>query len=800
MALTAHTHAGEFGIAVSGTLRMAAALVLGVLLLALWRDFEARPTQERLARITVHLAPGGTRVLGRHELAAPAAEPRHIQLTRDSQGGWSLANVSAARAVELERSGQPDQRLHSLVLDGQQVLSVSGTPWNVLANRDTVTLQDVGGATVWRFDGATLAQHTSDGDVPTPACVDDRLGDRLRRAWNRGMPRAVQVNRPLKWGGSVACGLQLPSPEAPTGGLNVRRSALGFVVTADAAAARRVCLQPSTEGQCPAGASLFERQEPLANGDRITVGRSKFVVELPATDRSALHLIPVRRAGWLSPGDTPPPDMQWVRTTDDAWQWPWLGQPLLWVLCGWLLASLVAAMAWRRRLAGQQWPVLAWAVCSIAQWAALAAYVRGADLGLGWLLGLVSWAVLGTVLLPMRTGWAWVSHSLLTVMLLFGLMLQWQLGAQAVDTGGWIYFKKTASVGAAGLFSIQAFAWMLFSLGTRGTPRVAPGVASLEALLLLPGLVALLLLALQVLMGGEEGVFGFQPVELSKLALVLLAANALALRLEWIGPGGWRHWPRHWALWLRMLTPVLLFAALAALSLIWVRDYSPLLILSGWFIGLTAAWAVARRSLIGFTMVAGFLGLTFTVWWWLHGEGLAWMQAHGFYADRFAAWLDPHHHPHSGEQFLRALRFAARGEGMNAWQVPAVQDDMAPAFLIGRFGLTAAQTVLGIQLAYVGCLAMLGWQALQKAGPGDYRRRWALRLLFFTSWGAAALFAAHLVLSWGTNTGALPVMGQPMPLISAGASIIALLLIPLHLLWTVQPVLTQRPSAHGPGR
>ncbi len=50
---------------------------------------------------------------------------------------------------------------------------------------------------------------------------------------------------------------------------------------------------------------------------------------------------------------------------------------------------------------------------------------------------------------------------------------------------------------------------------------------------------------------------------------------------------------------------------------------------------------------------------------------------------------------------------------------------------------------------------------------------------YFTLYGGAALIAAHLLVSWGTNLGFLPVMGQPMSLLSAGGSHLVLFVLPI---------------------
>jgi cell division protein FtsW len=50
---------------------------------------------------------------------------------------------------------------------------------------------------------------------------------------------------------------------------------------------------------------------------------------------------------------------------------------------------------------------------------------------------------------------------------------------------------------------------------------------------------------------------------------------------------------------------------------------------------------------------------------------------------------------------------------------------------------------------------------------------------YFALSGGGGLLAAHVLVSWGTNLGFLPVMGQPMPLLSAAGSHLIFLVLPL---------------------
>lgn len=70
-------------------------------------------------------------------------------------------------------------------------------------------------------------------------------------------------------------------------------------------------------------------------------------------------------------------------------------------------------------------------------------------------------------------------------------------------------------------------------------------------------------------------------------------------------------------------------------------------------------------------------------------------------------------------------------------------------------------------------------RALDWIGRGDYRLTALGGFAYFTLYGGAALLGAHMLVSWGANLGFLPVMGQPMPFLSAAGSHLILFVLPI---------------------
>lgn len=765
-----------------------------------WDIHESR---SRIESIKLSLQAGQAVVLGRHELAAPLADIRHIRVWRDEQEHWFLSNVSAQRQVAWSTKGEEGQLRHTL-LNNEQTVWVVGQPWVLRIEQHVLWMQKRADSTrKWRFDGVSLTPFAEGVATAQIACVDESWVALLRTWWNLSVPALAREIK-VDWGGTLACGNRIAGVALPQGQLRLARTAQGYALQGDAAAARQVCLVTPEQGICPSGATLYEQSLRLQNGLYITLGRTRM---LTSFEGERLMWKVVARGGWIPLDAQPPqpvienvdgtstpmvqPTIHWDKTTFSPWALPVTaldGLYPLWIAAAVLLVFItLSTLYFQHTYRTTYGSALGLTFSSLCLFAAVCLWVMGVSASPGLSLVVVGAVIASIALLPGATGWCWASHAMLATMLVFGLALQWTLGMQAVDAGGWLFLQKTSAFGACALSSLGVVAWWQATRERSLLPVWQSSMFWWELLLLGLGILAVLGLAAQVVWGGEGGVWGFQPVELAKLALLMLGAHALALKLDWTARNPWHSL----ALGFRFVLPVLLFAVLAGVALLMVHDYSPVLLMMVWLVGMLSAWAVAASSVVTALLVLLIIGTAVVGLSWLHStQGVDWMQANGFYGERFAVWVDLFRHPHSGEQLMRALTLATQGGWTGnslvpAWRVPAVQDDMAPAFLVGRFGLVAALVLWMVQMFYVVCLLMLGWRALRTPWQGDYQQRWSQRMVFFSTTGAAALFAGHILLSWGTNTGWLPVMGQPMPLVSAGGSILVLLLIPLHLFWQI---------------
>jgi len=151
--------------------------------------------------------------------------------------------------------------------------------------------------------------------------------------------------------------------------------------------------------------------------------------------------------------------------------------------------------------------------------------------------------------------------------------------------------------------------------------------------------------------------------------------------------------------------------------------------------------------------------------------------------------MAPEQYPHAGYQPRRALEAIRAGGWTGAvWSdtangrvmtVPLVENDFTPTFFLNRYGGLAALLLVATQTAFVLLLLAIADRALRRTNRNDRRSVARGDFAYFALCGGAAMLGAHFLVSWGTNLGFLPVMGQPMSLLSAAGSHLVLFVLPI---------------------
>jgi cell division protein FtsW len=756
---------------------VALALLCLLQLLCLWRT----PAVWAPSTIAVAIQPGQSLVLGQQELAAPQADRNHVALRRDMAGRWWIRNVSAGHQLLLQR-GSAESHMGSAALAAGQQLRIGAALFSISA-ADATSVAFTQGAQQWHYDGATLRLN----GAAQPACADTHLGARAIGLWNRVLPRALTIARPLTFGGNLYCGNRLGIANVAAASAVLARGDEGLLLSG-AGGDERAPLLLTEHGQT---AVLAQIEQPLAGVTGIVAGRTRLGIHL-AGDRLELH--PTRHIALFT-------DAQLRLPEHVSWEWRERG---LWTLpagAAWLVAlGLCAALAGAAALAWQRgrWPFMravsrderiaagASALLLIAGIGALLLQRAGTPPGIGVSVLLGCTALWCCLLAPGRLPLASAAALLL---LAVGLLAQLELGLGALESSWPRHFQKSTA-----LLAIGMGAGVHLRLRWRAGSSVI-AQTRLEWMLAAWAVVALAGLLLQVVLGDEQGVFDLQPVEFAKLALTALTAHCIAVGMGW--NGGEDNRAERARRWIRLAAPALLFLALLGLALVQVDDYSPLILLLVWSMVMAFAWSVAARRHRASATLLGIGILAALAIGWLRATGVDGIAQWGFYADRFLVWLDPAQHPHTGQQMLEGARAIAQGAwwgtddrlglstlgqpGGLAVRIPAVQDDFAPAFFLNRHGLVGALALWALQALFlVGLLATAARAFAASERARDFRAAWLARLRCFALCVGAAFVLGHFLLSWGTNLAIFPIMGQPMSFLSAGGS---------HLLFFICPLL-----------
>lgn len=717
--------------------------------------------------IDVRLRPGESILLGKGALAAPQADTAHLLLRRDAAGHWGVQNASMGKQLLLERSEKSYAAGSALLADGQRI-RLGATDFTV---RVAGALELHSGADRWRYDGAAVTRNGQ----PQGACPGTGIGGRLGAVWNRWAPRPLRLARPLTFGGNLHCGNRIGTAGVDTGSAQLARTADGYLLAAHPSF-------PVLMGAGPGSYLLGRQFHGLEGIGALTVGHTRLSLRI---DGERLRLQPSGHVALLaSPRGQLPPQVTWSLQPRSLWTLP--SAPAATLLAAALLLACATGWLASRRAGSGGAHLVFLSTCSgallcFAGAALLVLQQSGNPPGAGIAMLAGACALWHLMLGYGRLRLAPCAAALL---LGLGLLAQLELGLGSDDAAALRHATRSATLAAIGLGALPLLRHL--------APRTPLRQVAVEWLLLGAAGIALAALLLQAALGDETGVFGVQPVEFAKLALAALAAHCLALA----GSAGTAT-PATLPGWLRILAPAVLFVALLAVALVQVDDYSPLVLLAFWAGCMAFAFALAsnRKRLaagiaaLACVAVAGIAAV--------QQDAPGRVQAMQFYGDRFQVWLDPEVHPHTGQQVLRAagaiaaggtwgadssLGLATLGQGAaQAQRIPAVQDDFAPAFFLHRHGIAGGVVLWLLQsllLAGLVRLAVQSWQA--SAVARDFRSAWFERLRCFTLAGGGAFLAGHLLLSWGTNLGVLPVMGQPMSFLSAGGS---------HLLFFICPLL-----------
>ena len=756
--------------------------------------------------------------LGQHPGPRSAAA-RHLLIDR-ADGAWRFGNRSLERRVELRTDRLSSMFLQRWELKRGDHLSFDGAELAVMDadGRNLVLRDDLSGRQVaWR-DGRLEPKDEPRHEVCRPWYA--RLLARakwLSRTWLTEDKPAIAL---FGIGGGVNCSDRWQVDALPPDAVTVEWQRGRFWLAPGTRRYDVVLFRGDT--QIPE--TFTDLVVPL-DGDAgrlesVILGRTHYRI---SADEQRLDLVPTANVDyWLDLSRVPSdyPRKRWIGACAGAEEWlAGLGQRLVPGAAVAAIAAFAVAGLWWRR--GERTAValiygLAATVPALLGLWLTALLYRGAGkpdvmllIGMAWL----AWFWATFLLIWSRralglAGWLWLGGMALAAT---GLLTLLQLAAGA-ENSRWL--GLVIRHGAA----LAAFGWLVCLLAAAPVvhwQRLLIGAFNRESLAVAVAVLLIGLMMLQVVLGGEEGLAGIQPVELVKTVTVVLLGY-VGMHLMEARDREVRAYRRSPV---RFLLPYVRFAGLFFLfvlsAVVGVRDFSPAVILIlvllawVWKVGGTGGrpahglWRAIRPAIVASTLLVFALGA------WLHARPE--ILPSGFpKRERVLVWAQPALHPHSGAQVLAANERVSEGGwlGTRGWfgangdvmDVPEIHNDFIIAFFLNRFGGLAGLALLALQLLYLTALFALGRAFERWAASGDFRDQNAGRVIGFTLYGLAWMHIAHWTIAWANSLGLLPVMGQPMTWIAAGNShllgmAMPTLAIALIAAWTLRLRPAERPAA-----
>ncbi len=389
-----------------------------------------------------------------------------------------------------------------------------------------------------------------------------------------------------------------------------------------------------------------------------------------------------------------------------------------------------------------------------------------APAGEGLPLGSASWGYAERSRAP--AGWVGFDQALLSVvsvLLIWGLVMVYSASIALPDSPKFSNYSHTHFVfrhGFALCVGLLA-AVLAFQVPIQTWEKFAP-------LLFLLALVLLILVLVPFIGKGVNGarrwisfgVMNFQPSELTKLAVVLYAANFMVRKIEVKESFS------------RAVAPMLVAVGLTGILLLAEPDMGAFMVIAVIAMGILFLGGVNIRMflLISVVLMGAFLlMIVFSEW----------------RRERIFAYLDPWSQLHAvgkGYQLSHSLIAFGRGEifgvGLGGsveklhW-LPEAHTDFLLAVIGEEFGLVGVLTLIGLFVWLTRRIMHIGRQAV------------ALDQVFagLLAQGVALWMGFQAFINIGVNLGALPTKGLTLPLMSYGGSAILINLVALAIVLRV---------------
>jgi len=296
---------------------------------------------------------------------------------------------------------------------------------------------------------------------------------------------------------------------------------------------------------------------------------------------------------------------------------------------------------------------------------------------------------------------------------------------------------------------------------------------------------SLFFLGAQALLGSETGIWGMQPIEILKSLFAVFIGLAFTRYRSFHFNCVQRQRSKY------LFVTIMIFILAVFIGLFMAHDNSPILLIG---LSLAVLWAfydirycdanIFTRMLLGGVSIVA-IGITLSSLSLISPvQDILITSASIFLpSERIDAFIAPEFFQHSSYQVSKAQHYISEasaspnlvyGKGNFLDDLPASHDDFAIVSLLVRGGVLVASIYMFLVVLFTFKVTQVAFSLLNKADnhkvPGNFTDKFINQWLAFYLLFSVLIFAGHLVMNLFSCLSLGPVIGQPIPLVSAGGS------------------------------
>jgi len=252
--------------------------------------------------------------------------------------------------------------------------------------------------------------------------------------------------------------------------------------------------------------------------------------------------------------------------------------------------------------------------------------------------------------------------------------------------------------------------------------------------------------------------FNFQPVELTKLIVIIFLANFLSKKRNELSTG------------VRILASAILIF-IPVWLILKQPDFGSAVIIIGIWLGMFLASGISKKNLVIFVSI-----LLITIF-------SSWFLLRDYQKDRIKNFINPYNDPRgSGYNVIQSI--VAVGSG-GVWGKGLGHGSQSQLNFLPEKHTDFIFAAIGEELGFLGSVLVLGLFGILLYRMKSVARFARDNVGYLMSVGIIIMFALQIFINIGMNIGLAPIAGVPLPLLSYGGSSIIIMLSALGLLQSI---------------